>query len=169
MSKFISDREIAFINKINRELIQRVVGQEVVYYEISLKETQSNKLYGEAPQKVWKPPVKVNALVRFDNSTTVAGSMGMDSKYSLDVFFHNEELTDRNLLPKEGDFIEFGQIFFEIMSVTQPKLTFGQFNAKIMTKCSCTPSREGQFAAGGNTQQGIDNSHPVPQRKAENK
>lgn len=163
--KFITSTEIAFINKINHELIQRVVGQEVFYYEIDLERSKVDELYQESIQKTWRAPVKVNARVLWDNMQSMTNTLGIDSKFSLEVYFHTEELDERNVKPKEGDFIEFGNVFFEITSVTQPQIVFGQINNRVQTKCICVPSREGQFAAGGRSGEGIDNTHPVNNSK----
>lgn len=167
--KFITDNELAFISKINHELIQSVVGQEVNYYAISLDHTQVHRLYNEAIKKTWYPPVKVNARVLWDNPNSESTHLGVDSRYTAEVYFHTDELVERNVLPREGDFVEFGQVFFEITSVTQPQIVFGQINNKIMTKCICTPSREGQFQAGSQSDQDVDNSHPVENSDCENK
>lgn len=159
--KFITALEIAFINEISRELIQHVVGQEITYYEISPELSKTNDMYHESISKTWKTAVKINALVKWDNETSTAGGMGISSQYSLEVYFHTLELEERDIRPREGDFVEFGQVFFEITSVTQPQIVFGQSNNKILTKCVCVPSREGQFQAGNNDAEGVDNSHPV--------
>lgn len=159
--KFITEQEINFINTINRELIQHVVAQEVIYYAIAVKQTQVDDLYNEAIKKTWNPPVRVNARVFWDNPTVRSISAGQDSQYSLEVYFHTKELVERNLVPREGDFIEYGQVFFEITSVTQPQIVFGEINNRIMTKCVCVPAREGQFQAGNITRESVDHSHPV--------
>jgi hypothetical protein len=163
--KFVTEREIAFIDAINKELIQKVVGQEVSYYAISLEKSRVHRLYDEAIEKVWDPPVMLNARILWDNAQSITTNMGVDSKYSVEVYFHDLELRDRNVRPKEGDFIEFGQVFFEITSVTQPQIVFGQINNRLMTKCICVPSREGQFQAGSRSSEGVDNTHPVENSK----
>lgn len=109
------------------------------------------------------PPVKINALVKWDNTGVSSTNLGIDSKYTAEIYFHTEELTDRNVVPKEGDFVEFGQVFFEITAVTQPQIVYGQINNKIMTKCICTPSRESQFQAGSQSDENVDNTHIVTQ------
>jgi cold shock CspA family protein len=167
--KFITEREIAFINRINHELIQNVVGQELMYYQILPEQTHTNDLYNEAIRKTWAPPVKINGLMMWDNSTTTFTNITADSKYSLDVYFHTQEIQERNVLPKEGDFVEFGHVFFEITSVTQPQIVFGQINNRIMTKCVCVPSREGQFQAGNNSSENVDHTHQVETPQAINK
>jgi hypothetical protein len=163
--KFITERELAFIDKINKELIQKVTGQEISYYAISLEKSRTHKIYNEAVEKVWDPPVKVNARVLWDNTQSAATSFGVDSKYSCEVYFHSLELKDRNVQPKEGDFVEFGEVFFEITSVTQPQIVFGQVNNRLEVKCVCVPAREGQFAAGGRNSEGIRNTHPIENTK----
>lgn len=162
-NKFVTDREIAFINAINKELLQRVVGQEIKYYAINLPQTQVHRLYQEAVKKTWAAPVNINALVLYDNPTVKSTNFGQDSDYSAEVYFHTQELTERNVRPREGDFVEFGQVFFEITAVTQPQIVFGEINNKIMTKCVCVPSRQGQFQAGNQSDQNVDHSHPDEQ------
>ena len=159
--KFVTSRELDFIHRINHELIKRVVGQEVLYYAISTEHTRVNDIYDEAIRKTWSPPVRCNARVRYQNENTVSSNFGEDSRYVIEVAFHNFELVERNVLPKEGDFIEFGQIFFEITSVTRPQLIFGQVQDRIMTKCVCTQAREGQFQAGAESATRTDNTHPI--------
>lgn len=160
---FVTDREINFVNTINKELIQHVVGQWVNYYAMSLKHTRVDDLYNEAVQKVWLPPVQITARVLWDSPTVTSTPQGQDTKYEAEVYFHNQELTERNVLPKEGDYVEFGQVFFEITSVTEPQLVFGQVNNRMMKKCVCVPSREGQFQNGNKDSENVDNSHPVQQ------
>ena len=132
------------MNAVTAELIQGVVGQEVIYYQVIAEKTRTNDLYNEAIQKVIAQPVKVNALVYYENSTQSVTNFPADSKFKVDVHFHNAELTSRNLSPKMGDFLQFGDIVYEIYTVTQPQMAFGQIDQKVMTKCSCGPARQGQ-------------------------
>lgn len=159
--KFVTARELSFIDGINRELIQEVVGQEVLYYSLMVEGSEVNDIYGEAIRKTWAPPVRVNALVNYDNPSVRSTAIGVDSDYSLEVYFHSAELRERNVEPREGDFLEFGQVHYEIAGVTRPQLVFGQVNDRIMTKCVCVPSREGQFSAGSESVEFDDRSHPV--------
>ena len=112
--KFITDKEFAFIEKINKELLQEFVGQEVIYYAISMEHTVSNDLYTESIDKVWFSPIRINARVEWDNSGVSTTSFTLDLQYSLIVDFHTQELTERNVKQKEGDLLEFGQVVFEI-------------------------------------------------------
>jgi hypothetical protein len=143
--KFIGRKEIALINAINRELIQNVIGQEVIYYEILAEKTRKNDLYNEAINKIYAKPVVINALVNYENAQERITSFPPDAQYKLDVFFHTAELKDRNVDPKMGDFVQFGDQLFEIYSVTQTQLIFGQVEHKLLTQANCGPARKGQF------------------------
>lgn len=145
MSKFITDKEIAFIGKITKELIQKVVGQSVTYFAILADKTQKNDLYNEAVKKVWAPPVQCNALVYYENTTEQVTALPADAKFKIDVYFHQLELKERRLEPRMGDFLKFGDIAYEILSVTKPQITFGLIDEKVMVRCPCSPAREGQF------------------------
>lgn len=154
--KFVTQKELSFIERVNRELIQRVVGEDVRYYEFLPEQSQKNDLYGESIRKTWAPPVEINALVLWDSPGVSFTKMTADTKYTLEVYFHTQELIDRDVSPKEGDFVECAGVFFEIMSVNQPQIVFGHLDQRIMTKCMCTPSREGQFQAGADSSMWID-------------
>lgn len=167
MKKFITEKHIEFINRVNKLLIQKIVGQEVIYYAVSLKHSNVHRFYRESVEKTTAAPVRVNALVSYNNPNTTSTNHGLDSKYELEVYFHNQELIERNLVPKEGDFIEFGEIFFEITSVTQPQLIYGEPHNKIMTKCICVPAREGQFQFGSDSEKDVSNTHPTAQNMSD--
>jgi hypothetical protein len=158
---FITTKEYALISAINKELIQHISLQEVIYYSISRDFTDVKNIYGETIEKRYLDPVRLNCLVRFDNPTVKSTDLGLDSVYSLEVYALNDELIERNLSPTEGDFLEYGQIFFEVTAVTQPQLVYGHIDNKLMRKLICVPSREGQFSAESYSGEGVDNSHQV--------
>lgn len=160
--KFITTREYALISSINKELIQNFIGQEVIYYSISREETSVRNIYNESIEKRYLDPVRLNCLVSYDNPTVKNTDIGLDSEYNVEVFALNDELIERNLVPKEGDFLEYGQTFYEVTAVTQPQLVYGHIDNKLMKKLSCVASRENQFSAESYSGiGGQDNSHPV--------
>lgn len=167
--KFITEKEHALIAKINKELIQKVIGQEVIYYALSREETQPHDVYGEAIEKTWYSPVTLNCLVSYDSPDVKTLDIGLDTEYTLEVYALTDELTDRNIRASEGDFVEFGQKFFEITSVTLPQMAFGQINNRLMTKFSCVSSREPIFSGGSySSHEVVDNSHPVLTPRSKN-
>ena len=72
----------------------------------------------------------------------------LDKDTPLKVMFHKRRLTeDQNLFVREGDFIRFGSVFYEITKLAEPKLLFGQEDTQFEIIAECIRSREGQFNA----------------------
>jgi hypothetical protein len=159
--KFVTTRELNLINRWNKELIQSTVEQEIIYYGISYEESRVHDVYEESVYKEYMNPVRINARVEFDQTATTAEGGTADSTYSCTVYLHHQECVERNLKPREGDFIEFGQLVFEITTAGWAKPVFGQMNAKLEHKLTCVSSREGQFKADSARIDEIDNTHPV--------
>jgi hypothetical protein len=143
--KFVGAKELAFFHAVNRELIQSVVQQEILYYQILAERTQRDDLYNESTKKVWSNPVKINALIMYENSTEQITMLPPDSKFNIDIYFHKQELVERNVNPNMGDFVKFGKALYEILNVSEPQPIAGMIDEQMMVKCPCTPARRGQF------------------------
>ena len=61
---FTGKKEKDLVKQVNDEIIERVVGQTVVYYPISLDHTNFHDLYGEAIEKSFLNPVRVYSIWR---------------------------------------------------------------------------------------------------------
>jgi hypothetical protein len=145
---FLGQKERDLVKQVNDELIERVVGQGVFYYPISMEYTNFHPVYGEAITKTFLPPVRVYALVLWQGYTTEVTQFGIDKRPSITVHFHNRRLTeDQDLYVREGDFVKYGDTFFEIVSWNQPKQIFGQVDHKMEIEVQCVKAREGLFDA----------------------
>ena len=145
---FTGKKERDLIKQVNDELIERVIGQQVVYYPISLEHTNFHSLYGEAIEKTFLPPIRVYALVDWKGHETTAESWGIDKKSSISVHFHKRRLAeDQDLFVREGDFVLYGGFYYEITSLTEPKQIFGQVDHKIEISAECIRARGGLFNA----------------------
>ena len=113
---FFNSKERDLVKQVNDELIERVIGQQIMYYPISLEHTNFHPLYEEAIEKTFLPPIRVHALVEFEGiSTKYKQSVGLDKQASIKVHFHKRRLTeDQDLFVREGDFVLYGKIFYEI-------------------------------------------------------
>ena len=61
---------------------------------------------------------------------------------------HKRRLTeDQDLFVREGDFVSYGDIYYEIVSLSEPKQLFGQIDHKMEITATCIKSREGLFDA----------------------
>ena len=142
---FIGAREIAFFNGINKELLQKVICQKIIYYSVSQEHTKSHRLYDEAVRKTVFTPVEVNALVLYQEPEQSVNKFTIDTVYKVEVYFYQEELRERELIPRVGDFLKFGNIVYEIEKLNRPQITFGQIEHEVMIKSICRVARESQF------------------------
>ena len=146
---FLGEKERNLVKQINDEVIERVVGQQVMYFPIDIEHTNYHPLYGEAIEKTFLPPVRVYALVEYGGVETMfMDSISIDKKTTAIVKFHKRRLTeDQNLFVREGDFIKYGNIFYEIVKTNEPKQLFGQIDHKFEIIADCIRARDGLFNA----------------------
>lgn len=146
---FTGKKERDLVKQVNDELIERVIGQQVLYYPISLEHTDFHDLYGEAIKKTFLPPIRVYALVSFEGiETQWMDSVGIDKNSSIVIHFHKRRLTeDQDLFVRVGDFVLYGDIYYEITSLNEPRQLFGQIDHRIEISANCIKAREGLFDA----------------------
>jgi hypothetical protein len=142
---FVGDREVNFFNGINKELLQKIVRQKLIYYSVSVQHTNTHKLYDEAVNKTVFTPVEIFALVLYKEPDQTVGKYSIDTIYSIETYFYQEELRERELIPREGDFVKFGNVVYEIEKLTRPQIVFGQISREVMVKANCRVARESQF------------------------
>ena len=146
---FLGKKERDLVKQVNDELIERVIGQTIVYYPIDIERTNYHDLYGEALKKTFLPPVRVHALVEFEGiNTKYSSNIGLDKESNITVHFHKRRLTeDQDLYVREGDFVLYGSIYYEIVTLSEPKQLFGQIDHLLEISAKCVRAREGLFDA----------------------
>ena len=146
---FAGKKEKDLVKQVNDELIERVIGQTIVYYPIDIERTNFHDLYGEAITKTFLPPVRVFALVEFDGiQTKFLSGVGLDKDATITVHFHKRRLTeDQDLFVREGDFLLYGDIFYEIQTLGEPTRIFGQIDDRMEISAKCKRARKGLFDA----------------------
>ena len=145
---FTGKKERDLVKQVNDELIERVIGQQILYYPIDLARTNFHDLYGEAIEKTFLPPVRVYALVEWDGIKTKTDNIGMDKEASITIHFHKRRLTeDQDLYVREGDFVLYGKIYYEIVTLAETMQMFGQIEHKMEVMAKCVRAREGLFDA----------------------
>ena len=139
-------KEKDLVKQINDEVIERVIGQTIVYYPISIENTDFNPTYGEAIQKTFMNPIRVHALVKYDSQQTKTTNLGVDRIEKISVMFHKRRLTeDQNLFVREGDFVLYGKFYYEIMTLEEPKWLYGQVENSFEIVAKCVRARRGLF------------------------
>ena len=145
---FLGEKERDLVKQINDELIERVIGQQVLYYPISAEHTHYHPVYGEAINKNFLSPVRVYALVEWGGIETTTEKYGLDKTYSITVHFHKRRLTeDQDLYVREGDFVLYNDDYYEIVKLVEAREIFGQAGKSIEISATCIKSRRGLFDA----------------------
>lgn len=143
---FLGKKERDLVKQVNDELIERVIGQQIAYYPISVEHTDFHPLYGEAIKKNFLPPVRVYALVTWEGKSTTTSDIGIDKTAYINVNFHRRRLTeDQDLYVREGDFVLYGSDFYEIVTLKEPRELFGQVEHRFEIAARCLRARKGLF------------------------
>ena len=143
---FTGKKERDLVKQVNDELIERVIGQTVLYYPIDIQASNFHPLYGEAVNKTYLPPIRVHALVNKEETDTTYSNYGIDKVSQITVHFHKRRLIeDQDLWIREGDFIQYDGQFYEISDLSQPRYLFGQDGQRFEIKATCRKAREGAF------------------------
>ena len=121
---FTGKKEKDLAKQVSDEISERVVKSALVYYPISVKHSNFHDLYGEAIVKTFLPPIRVMALVEMiDYQTVYTDNVGIDFDANITVHFHRRRLTeDQDLFVRQGDFVLYGDIYYEIVQLSESRL-----------------------------------------------
>lgn len=144
MPLFRSDRDIEFVKRITREVIERVIGEKITYYPISKELTREN-IYGESKEKVFDPPLEIFCLVEWLEQEITTNQFGQDIVYNLNVFIQDEYLSQIEVQPVEGDMIDYDDKKFEITKVSKPTQIFAKSGRSIGYQLTCRSVRKSGF------------------------
>jgi len=143
---FFGKKERDLVKQVNDELAERVIGQPIAYYPISLEESNFNDIYGEAIDKISLPPVRVYAYVVVENEQS-NDRYGYEYQTKLTVNFSEKRIAaDQNLYVRVGDFVQYGDQFYEIVrTYNDTRFYFGQVEHKFQISAECIRARTDAF------------------------
>ena len=144
---FTGEKERNLVKQVNDELIERVIGQQIAYFSVDIDRSNFHPLYGEAIEKTYLPPIRVYALVKWEGQTqSFTQNIGIDKATSIEIHFHKKRLTeDQDVFVREGDFVLYGDRYYEIVKLDEPKQLFGQIENKFEIVAKGIRAREGLF------------------------
>lgn len=122
---FGSNRDFNLLTRINRELLKDVIEQEVIYYKLDLSQTQAN-LYGEALEKTYFVPAKLNCLITRGDQVVTSDDFGPDLQRNVSFAFLRQDLVDTQLVPEVGDIIMLNEDYYEVDLVRENQFFFGK-------------------------------------------
>ena len=140
---FITSREIDFISDINKELVKDIQGQKIYYYVVREDLTDVHDVYEEAPEKVFNPPVELDARVSWTPSEVQTNQFGQEYIYSIEVYLQSRDLLNKDIDVRAGDFFSYGDTFYEVTSVISQSLVYGQIEHSTGVKLVGKQARDG--------------------------
>lgn len=142
---FASDKDLAFVSDINKELIKDIVGQTCKYYSISELKTKVHTVYNESPDKIFDDPVEIEVLADSPKNETHFDRFGFEEDFTLELYIQWRDLVDKGINIMVGDFFQYGENFFEIHQLNFIKTIFGQIEHKDGVRVFGKKARDGQF------------------------
>ena len=137
---FLPQKEVDFIDAVNEELIDELVGQTVDIYKISVDDTEEN-MYGESTTKYYDQGFRVNCLINYIEPEIIQDDFGADLNTSIEMYFHRTTLEEAGFYPEIGDIVDWNGHYFEMNSTTEPQLIAGHQNFKHQIKAIAHRSR----------------------------
>jgi len=118
---------------ISREILKDIVEQEIGYYKLSLNDTQAN-LYGEALNKVYFNPVKLNCLITRGDQIVNVDEFGPDLGREASFAFIRQDLVDADTVPEVGDIVMWHEDYYEVDTVRENQLFVGRDSSYNLTQ-----------------------------------
>ena len=125
MARFVQQKDLAFFEKISKELVDVVVQTTVEIFKLSISESRTN-LYGESLGKSYLPSVQCACMIERDESVIDYEGFGFDRSQNVEFRFNRATLEEKNLFPEIGDIVDWNEGHWEITSKNENQLVGGQ-------------------------------------------
>jgi hypothetical protein len=125
MALYGSARDASLFRHLNKELINDIVSVEVVFFKLSLQDTNEN-IYGESDKKVYYNPMKIFCLVERDDQAFEGDDFGMDYNQAAVFSFLRDTMQDMSVYPEVGDIVEWDLDYYEIDSIVENNYVAGK-------------------------------------------
>lgn len=138
---FLGQKEADFFSDITKEIIKDVAGQKIFYYTVREDLSDVHEVYEEALHKIFNPPVQIECMVEWQPSEVKTTQFGHEQTKVITAYLHYRDLIDRDINVRQGDFISYGEFFFEITSFIYDKLVYGQVERVSSIKLTAKQTR----------------------------
>jgi len=122
---FGSNKDFNLLVNINRELLQDVIEQEILLYKLNIVDTSTN-LYGEALEKTYLEPIKLNCLITRGDQVYDVDDLGVDLGREASFAILKQDLRDINTVSEVGDIIMWQEDYYEVDAIKENQLFYGR-------------------------------------------
>jgi hypothetical protein len=122
---FGSNKDFNLLVNINRELLQDVIEQEILLYKLNIVDTSTN-LYGEALEKTYLEPIKLNCLITRGDQVYDVNELGVDLGRQASFAILKQDLRDINTVSEVGDIVMWQEDYYEVDAIKENQLFYGR-------------------------------------------
>lgn len=112
---FYSGAEFELQKTMGREVVENLIKQQIVLYQIDTVNTESN-FYGESKKKNWKVPVTLTARVQYgDKDVILEGGIRKQRRREITVYIYSDHMVELGLVDINiGDYFKYRNRFYEV-------------------------------------------------------
>lgn len=132
--RYATPRTMGMIHHLGEEVINRHVGQFVLYFKpftkqkgVTLEGTKYD-LYNESTDLRFYAPIGVPCIVEYSPITLnsdSAGRVGWNKERTINIFIQRETMKKLDLMPNMGDVFSFAREWYEVSLVDDTPLAHG--------------------------------------------
>ena len=100
-------------------------------------------MYEESENKVFDPPVEIDARVEWYQTDVRVNEFGIEKHGKLTVWLQYRDIMHKQLAINEGDFLSYGDTFFEVLTAKIDSTIYGQIEYSTGYILECKQSRKG--------------------------
>ena len=117
-------RDISMFRFLNRELMQRIISQQVVFYKYNVTTTKVN-MYGESTEKWYYPPFEVKCLIERGEFIYNDTEYGPDVNQTIKIIIPklNIDASGLNFTPEVGDIVTDQEKYYQINTIDRSFVT----------------------------------------------
>lgn len=143
---FFTPRDMSLFNDYSTELLEIIARTKVKYWQIEKDHSDPTDMYGESDTKISRAPVEVFCWIMLDDPVVETGEYTTEVRRNIECYMHKDRLNEVGLVAKIGDYIEYDNQFFEIVSSTVPRNVFSYEQTKMGVIVKCISVREDVFS-----------------------
>jgi len=119
-------RDISMFRFVNRELMWKIISEQVVFYKYNVTTTKVN-MYGETSTgRNFADPVLLFSLIEVSDQTSPVDDFGVGFDWPIKFRFLRDDLVDANLRPDVGDIVMWQNGYWEIDNVNTTQFFVGK-------------------------------------------
>ena len=125
MALYGGPRARSFFRHHSRQVVNRIVAEEILYYKLSLSETKYN-IYGESKNKMYEQPILIACFYAIEDQISEDQSFGKSIGQMAEFRFLREDLIYINLVMEVGDIIYLKEAYYEVDLVVENQFVMGK-------------------------------------------